>query len=67
MMLVPSDDGQMCYRHMICGMVVSGRNEGAKMGVQWAKMPFRPLLEKEAEKFVLYGVLSLLNRILGRW
>ena len=34
--------------------------------IQWANMPFLPLREKEAEKFVLYGVLSLLNRILGK-
>jgi len=28
-------------------------------------MPFRPLREKDAERLVLYGVLSLLNRILA--
>jgi hypothetical protein len=38
--------------------------ESRGMGVQWAKMPFRPLREKDAERFVLYGVLSLLNRTL---
>jgi hypothetical protein len=32
--------------------------------VQWANIPFLPLREKEAERFVLYGVLSLLKRIL---
>lgn len=36
------------------------------MYAQTAKMPFLPLLEKLAEKPVLYGVLSLLKRICGR-
>lgn len=30
--------------------------------IQPANIPFLPLLEKVAERFVLYGVLSLLNR-----
>jgi hypothetical protein len=34
--------------------------------VQPAKIPFLPLLEKVAERFVLYGVLSLLNRICAK-
>lgn len=34
----------------------------AQKSLQPAKIPFLPLLEKVAEKFVLYGVLSLLNR-----
>jgi hypothetical protein len=34
----------------------------AQKNLQPAKIPFLPLLEKVAEKFVLYGVLSLLNR-----
>ena len=37
-------------------------NTENKRDAQWAKIPFLPLLEKEAERFVLYGVLSLLNR-----
>ena len=39
-------------------------NGGNKRDTQWAKIPFLPLLEKEADRFVLYGVLSLLNRTL---
>ena len=55
----------MCNLHVIC--TLSARVNKGETGygdAQWAKMPFRPLREKEAEKFVLYGVLSLLNRIL---
>lgn len=34
----------------------------ARRNLQPAKIPFLPLLEKVAERLVLYGVLSLLNR-----
>jgi hypothetical protein len=50
---------------MVWKLVVSACRVGemAFQRLHPAKMPFLPLLEKLAERLVLYGVLSLLNRI----
>jgi hypothetical protein len=53
---------------MICGTRGQLGYEGCverdrRVHLHPAKIPLRPLLEKLALKFVLYGVLSLLNLI----
>ncbi len=42
--------------------LIEAERAEAYRDIQPANIPFLPLLEKVAEKFVLYGVLSLLNR-----